>query len=58
MTSPTSWAMPRMPSMPQCFVWTLAETPIEGRLRQHIQSKHPLVAYCQRMKTQYFKDYV
>ena len=40
------------------FVWTLAETPIEGRLRQHIQSKHPLVAYCQRMKTQYFKDYV
>ena len=54
-TSPTSRAMPRMPSMPPCFlVWTPAETLIGGRLRQHIQSKHPLVAYCQRM-TQYFK---
>lgn len=39
------------------FVWTLSATPIEGRLRTHIQSKAPLMAYCQRMKTQYFKDY-
>ncbi len=39
------------------FVWTLAATPIEGRLRTHIHSKTALIAYCERMKQRYFKDY-
>ncbi len=39
------------------FVWTLSATPIEGRLRTHMQSKAPLMAYCQRMKDTYFKEY-
>lgn len=39
------------------FVWTLSATPIEGRLRTHMRSKAALMAYCQRMKDTYFKEY-
>ncbi len=36
------------------FVWSILGTPIEGRLQTQMRSKANLVAYCERIRAQYF----
>lgn len=39
------------------FLWVTLDTPFEGRVKAHMAGKPNLVAYKNRLKTQYFKDY-